>query len=200
MLRKPHCADSYSGVRCFFNTSFCFSFQADLEKNPKMKRINVSVLVVLTASSLHWLAALGARDAQWHHRAGICPCLLWLCLLRQRACWAKLKRTRTGATEISVCMCIYMCISFFRQWPSHLLDFAPRPALSSVTRPWGSGCSGGRRPAGRRLRSGSCVSAAGWGCRRTSSCTGGGAVSRRRGHRPPCCTLSTWRRCPSGGW
>lgn len=68
----------------------------------------------------------------------------------------------------------------------------------SVTLPSVCCCPGSRARVWTHSRSYASAACSLFQC--MSSCTGVGEGSTRKGHRLPCCKLSTWRQFPSEGW
>lgn len=150
------------------------------------------------ADLLFWALSMRAR---WYCCAGICPCLLWLSLLwggGGGACQTKFKQTWAGTTNFVLLFVDNKSALHFPDSCQVITSDRVPSVRSPVTPPSVCCCLGSR--AWARTRSRSYASATCWWCQCTSSCTGVGAGSTRRGRRLPCCKLSTWRRFPSGGW
>lgn len=136
-------------------------------------------------------------QAQWYCCAGICPCLYWL--------FSFFGHVRPNSSRRGQEPPIFVLFFIDDKSASYFPDscqvnpqtISHQPQLP-VTLPSVCCCLGSRASA--RTRSRSYASAACWWCQRTSSCTGVGAGSTRRGRRLLCCKLSTWRQFPSGGW
>lgn len=147
-----------------------------------------SAFVVLKASSLHLSAVLSTQYAST---------VVFLCRdLPLSVVFYVPNSSRRGqeqqhlSSSLLTIYQLYISLTVARSTSVHISPL-------SVTLPSVCCCLGSRARVWTHSRS--YASAACSLCQCMSSCTGVGEGSTRKGHRLPCCKLSTWRQFPSEG-
>lgn len=164
---------------------------------------NLPLLNVLTASSLHWSAVLGTQYASTVvFLCGDLPLSVVTLFFSFFFSFLGISHQIQADVDSNNQHLSSLSLTNYQLHVSPTVarsTLRPYPIIPlSVTLPSVCCCLGPRVRA--RTCSWSYASAACWWCQCMSSCTDVEAGSTRRGRRPPCYKLSTWRQFPSEDW